>query len=43
VRAGFAPRNAILRGAAHDGGDIGAVPVQVAATGTLLLSRRRAA
>lgn len=27
VRAGFAPRNAALKGAAHDGGDIGAVPV----------------
>jgi hypothetical protein len=30
VRGGFAPRNRALKGSAHDGGDIGAVP---AATG----------
>lgn len=29
VRAGFTPQNAAFKGTAHDGGDIGAVPVQV--------------
>lgn len=33
VRAGFAPRNKALKGKAHDGGDIGAVPVFVAKRG----------
>ncbi len=32
VRAGFAPQNAAYKGTAHDGGDIGAVPVQVLTT-----------
>lgn len=32
VRAGFAPTNAALKGTASDGGDIGAMPVQVAST-----------
>ena len=29
IREGFTPRNPALKGAAHDGGDIGAVPVKV--------------
>jgi hypothetical protein len=32
VRAGWAPTNAALKGAASDGGDIGAVPAQAAAS-----------
>jgi hypothetical protein len=31
IRAGFVPQNPALKGTAHDGGDIGAVPVVVAA------------
>ena len=30
IKAGFAPRNPHLQGAAHDGGDIGAVPAVIA-------------
>jgi len=35
VWAGFAPTNATLAGAAHDGGDIGAVPVDAGITTTV--------
>lgn len=34
IRAGFTPTNAAFKGTAHDGGDIGAVPVQLSGGGT---------